>query len=418
MVGAGGGVDDGEDRGAVAQQSDGDGAASLALQEGAGAVMRVDHPAVAVGQRIFVDASSTPASSPTNRAGDQGEQPVAQHQLDLVVQRGGHVVAEPRTVGAGELRRDQVGRPRSPRRSREAGWRRECRGSGGTDLLSTGVSCVGPARRINLAAPAGTRYPTAPPWIRTSYPTPSPVPPSRSTARLACHGRRRANWRPIRRRNTRRRRLQTLWEALRGYDPAPSPAAGSSLLGRLLRRKAADTGGAGGNPAGALPRRRGRARQVHADGSVLRQRRGGAQTTHPFPSLHADLACPGVCLEAGQPGRHRSDPAAGRHHRARRRVAVLRRVPGQRHRRRHDPWPVVSGAVRARRGGRRHLQRRARRFVQGPAGPRCVPAVHRADQATARCRDDGRGPRFPARADARDAHLVCAGRRIFPPRAG
>src|SRR5258708_9539567 len=33
------------------------------------------------------------------------------------------------------------------------------------------------------------------------------------------------------------KRLQTLWEALRGYDPAPLQSGGNSLLGRLLRRK-------------------------------------------------------------------------------------------------------------------------------------------------------------------------------------
>ena len=103
MVGAGGGVDDGEDRGAVAQQGDGDGTASLALQEGAGAVMRIDHPAKAVGGRF------QHAGFLADEAGrDQSQQAVAQHQFDLAVERGGHVVAEAWAVRAGELGRDQV----------------------------------------------------------------------------------------------------------------------------------------------------------------------------------------------------------------------------------------------------------------------------------------------------------------------
>ena len=48
------------------------------------------------------------------------------------------------------------------------------------------------------------------------------------------------------------RRLQTLWEALRGYDPAPlrPNSGGNGLLGRLLRRKPADATAPEGTPKG------------------------------------------------------------------------------------------------------------------------------------------------------------------------
>ena len=44
--------------------------------------------------------------------------------------------------------------------------------------------------------------------------------------------------------------LQTLWQALRGYDPVAAPPAGNGLLGRLLRRKAVDTVAPDGTPRG------------------------------------------------------------------------------------------------------------------------------------------------------------------------
>ena len=53
---------------------------------------------------------------------------------------------------------------------------------------------------------------------------------------------------------------------LRGYDPPPAPANGISLFARLLRREPPP------EPAArALHRGRGRPRQVHADGPVLRR---------------------------------------------------------------------------------------------------------------------------------------------------
>ena len=160
-------------------------------------------------------------------------------------------------------------------------------------------------------------------------------------------------------------RLQDLWIKLRGYDPPPlAPQRRASCRGCCAASRPRRRRGPAERP---LSRRRGRPRQIHADGPVLRRRRGVAQAAHPFPPLHAGRPRPHPCLEAGQSGRRRPDPAAGRRDRGRGGAAVLRRVPGQRHRRRDDPRPAVPGAVRARRGGGRDLQHRARRSVQGPA---------------------------------------------------
>jgi cell division protein ZapE len=46
------------------------------------------------------------------------------------------------------------------------------------------------------------------------------------------------------------KRLQTLWETLRGYDPAPLQPGGNSLLGRLLRRKPVEPLAPEGTPKG------------------------------------------------------------------------------------------------------------------------------------------------------------------------
>src|ERR1700676_3290460 len=46
------------------------------------------------------------------------------------------------------------------------------------------------------------------------------------------------------------KRLQTLWKALRGYDPAPLRPSGNSLLGWLRRRKPVDPLAPEGTPKG------------------------------------------------------------------------------------------------------------------------------------------------------------------------
>ena len=103
-----------------------------------------------------------------------------------------------------------------------------------------------------------------------------------------------------------------------------------------------------------------------------------AEAAHPLPRFMQEAHARMHRLEAREPGRRRPDPAAGRPHRGRGGAALLRRVPGQRHRRRDDPRPAVRGAVRARRGGGRDLQHAARRPVRGQARARRLPAVHRA----------------------------------------
>ena len=91
-------------------------------------------------------------------------------------------------------------------------------------------------------------------------------------------------------------------------------------------------------PAGRpLPRRRGGPRQIHADGPVLRRRRRAAQAAHPLPSLHAERAHALPRVQARPSGDRGPDPAAGRLDRHRGGAAVLRRIPGERHRRRDDP---------------------------------------------------------------------------------
>ena len=87
-----------QNRGTMPQQPDRDGAAAPALQERARAVMRIDHPAIAVrlgGQNTLFLA---------DEAGrQQRRQTLAQKQFNLGVDRRGVVVAEPRTVGPAEL---------------------------------------------------------------------------------------------------------------------------------------------------------------------------------------------------------------------------------------------------------------------------------------------------------------------------
>ena len=119
-------------------------------------------------------------------------------------------------------------------------------------------------------------------------------------------------------------------------------------------------------PEGPLSLGLGRPRQDHADGPVLR----GARR---FSASAASISTPSwpMCTSASMPGatqlqgrrrsratiRSRPSPSARR----RGLGAVLRRVHGHRHRRRHDPRPLVHGVVRPRRRGGRDLQRRAGR---------------------------------------------------------
>ena len=116
-------------------------------------------------------------------------------------------------------------------------------------------------------------------------------------------------------------------------DRSPAGFVGAAAR---LRSQAVASGGArtAGAAAEAAPRRGirahravsgggGRAREVHADGPVLRYRAGGPQAAHSFPSLHPGRPRPHSCLQAGASGCNRSDSAAGRSDRRRSRAAVL-----------------------------------------------------------------------------------------------
>ncbi len=121
------GVDDGEYRDPVPQQRDGNGTPALALQEGTGAIMRIDHPAKPGPRRALAwsgrDWRVEHARFLANETGrDQSEQAVAQQHLDFVIERRGDVIAEPRSIGTGELGGDQpAGLGRRRRDARENG---------------------------------------------------------------------------------------------------------------------------------------------------------------------------------------------------------------------------------------------------------------------------------------------------------
>ena len=102
----------------------------------------------------------------------------------------------------------------------------------------------------------------------------------------------------------------------------------------------------------------------------------------------------------------RSDRAGRRRHRRRGDAALLRRVPGHRHRRCDDPRPAVRGAVRAGRRGGRDLQPRARRSLQGRAAARPLPAVHRAAEGAPRRARARRRARLPARSASPAARSI------------
>ena len=195
----------------------------------------------------------------------------------------------------------------------------------------------------------------------------------------------------------------------RGADRRASPGA-QILVARLAVRQPQ-----GAAAQGPLHLRRRRPRQDHADGFVLRSKSGGAQAPRAFSRIHARRARTHFRAapedEARRARRRRSDPACRRAIARRGLAALLRRIPRHRHRRRHDFGPAVRAIVRARRRGRRHLERGAGRALQGRLEPRAVRAVHpparRAHgRHAARC-----AHRFSAGETRRPPGVVCAGRR-------
>ena len=92
------GVHHAQNRDTMAQQPDRDRAAAASFQECAGAVMRIDDPAVAVrlgGQHTLFLADES--------GRQQFRQALAQKQFDLGIDRRRVVVAESRTIGPAEL---------------------------------------------------------------------------------------------------------------------------------------------------------------------------------------------------------------------------------------------------------------------------------------------------------------------------
>ena len=160
-------------------------------------------------------------------------------------------------------------------------------------------------------------------------------------------------------------KLQLLAMRLADYNPAKPKRVGTRLL-RLGPRPARGEG----RPR-PLPLRRGRPRQVDADGPVLRDRPGHPEAPRPFPRLHAGgprAASPPPAPE----GVERPGPPGRRRRRRRRDAALLRRDADHRHHRRHAGRPPVRAAVRARRRRRHHLEPRPGRALQGRAEPqRC-----------------------------------------------
>ena len=132
------------------------------------------------------------------------------------------------------------------------------------------------------------------------------------------------------------------------------------------------------------------------------------EAARAFPRIHARGPRAPAAPPRGAGGQRRAAPRPTPSCRSRATIArrdaaaLLRRVPGDQHRRRHDPGPALRGAVRRGRHGGRHLQPPAGRSLQGRPAARALPAVHRADQAAARGPRAGRRPRLspgpPARA--------------------
>ena len=163
-------------------------------------------------------------------------------------------------------------------------------------------------------------------------------------------------------------------------------------------------------PARALPGRRRRPRQKHADGPILRRRRRAAQAPGPLPRLHAGRpqAHLGLAPHPAPPGGprpRRPDPAFGRRPGGGGRAALLRRIPNQRHHRRHHPGPAVPRVVRPRSGDGRHQQHAAGRPVRRAARPRRLPACHWCAEGAPGRAGAGRRAGLAAPAAARQAHL-------------
>ena len=93
-------------------------------------------------------------------------------------------------------------------------------------------------------------------------------------------------------------------------------------------------------------------------------------------------------------------------------AALLRRVPGHQHRRRHDPGAPVRGAVRRGPHRDRHVQPQARRSLQGRPAARALPALHRPGEGAARGARAGRRPRLPPGPAAQLRRLSDAARRL------
>ena len=159
----------------------------------------------------------------------------------------------------------------------------------------------------------------------------------------------------------------------------------------------------GGTGAGALPLRRGRARQVDADGPVLRLGRGGGETPGPLPCLHAGGPCRDPCR--AQDRSRGPDPARGRRYRRRRGVALLRRNADHRYHGCHDRGPPVRTHAGTRRGDGGDLEPAPRRPLQGRAEPAPLRPLHRDDQDPAGSARTGRARGSPAGPAARGGDL-------------